>query len=209
MADPLSVFTASLAIVTAAIQSAKDLVTAIQSTRTAPGEVAHICQDIQAFQSALSSFQAILKDKDIIRTVSQDAEMLNMTGNLAIPIQHCERLISDLLKKTRDRLQPNPDGQSFRVVVKNLKWALFTKREVKELRAFLEDAKSTLNYARGAITMCVARPFTFFVEITDKVKARCSAVSGTKQTPIRLALQFGSWIAFASASAKLYRGRDC
>lgn len=156
MSDPLSVFTASLTVAAAAMQSAKDLVDVIKSTRSAPEEMAHITQDIEAFQSAISSFQAILRVEDIVRTVSQDAAMFDLIRNLAIPVQHCERLIRELLQKTRSRLQPNADGLSFRVVTKNLKWGLFTKREVTELRGLLQDAKSTLSFARETIMMYAA-----------------------------------------------------
>ena len=154
MADPLSIFTATLAVATAVLSSTNELVTVVRSIKDAPAEVNRVFQDVQAFHSAIVSLQNIMNSEDALKIAADDATMLGTLRGLEVPLHNCEVLIQKLLRKTKDRRYASSDTPKARVA-RNLKWGLFTKREVRELRASLQDARFTLNHAKSNMTMFV------------------------------------------------------
>ena len=115
--------------------------------------MASISQDMQAFQSVVLSLQILLEDEEIANHIAKDRRLLDMIQTMECPLQRCCSLVSQLIEKTNDRVALDNPGTGFRIISKHLRWGLFTRHEVTRLRMLLSEAKSTLNSARGAVTM--------------------------------------------------------
>ena len=153
MADPLTIFATSLALLTTVVQSSNAFLEITGSVKSAPAEILSISQDVKAFQAVVLSLQTILEDGEIATQIAEDRVLLNVIQTMDSPLRSCSSLVSQLIVKTRDRTTPDTNGTGIRIVAKNLEWGLFTRHEVTRLRGLLSDSKSTLNSARGAVTM--------------------------------------------------------
>ena len=155
MADPLSIFLSTLAIITAASQSVKGLFAIIKSIKGASSEILFISRDLQAFQSVIFSLRSILEDEDTAAIIAGDCVMLEATTNLDGPLESCQILLDKMLTTASRRLEPQSSGKRLQIVARNLRWGLFTRRELKNLRRSLQEAKHTLSSALAIVAMFV------------------------------------------------------
>ena len=152
MADPLSIIASVVGTATAVVQSAKALFELVDDIKGGPQEIKSISQDARAFYAVVFSLNVALKEEKIKDVVGGDEDMVEMIRNLQSPLANCQMVLGELMVKMQKRMKPSPDGKGFQISVNNVKWALYTKSEVRDLQSRLEAAKSTLDGALGAVT---------------------------------------------------------
>lgn len=148
MADPLSIIAGIAGIATAALQSSKTLFELINDIKGCSEEIKMISRDVHAFYSITYSLNAILKEKVIVDAISDDEVIVEMISNLSDPLSNCQAVLAELTLKIQRNPNAGSDGKWCRM---SLKWALFTKGEVKTLQSHLEAAKATLSSALDAL----------------------------------------------------------
>ena len=145
MADPVSMLGAVWAVTVTVLNSTQELIKLIRSVRGAPEDMIFISQDLQAFKSVLLSVQAIVTEMKTTKTSRKLHCRPDIVQNLIEALENSSNLISRLVLKTQNRIEPTAESGRFQIIPKNLKWGLFTKQEAKNLRDFLDSAKTTLN----------------------------------------------------------------
>ena len=152
MTDPLSISVASLTLVSAAIASSRELIELINSMRLAPNEITTMSRDLQAFQTVLLSMEAVLRDLTKANIVVQDPTIINMIQTLDAPMENCRRLVSQVTTRIKSA-QNTGRNSRFRTLPQLFRWELYVKHEVRELRRYLQESKSTLSTANGIVTL--------------------------------------------------------
>ncbi|KAL8867528.1 MAG: hypothetical protein Q9174_005609, partial [Haloplaca sp. 1 TL-2023] len=152
MADPLSGIAGVVGIATAAIRSSKALFDLVNDTKRAPTEIKAIARDVYAFASIVLSVSATLK-RDIVRgSYGDDESVAEAIGNIRLPLSNCHTVLEDLIAGLQKGSKLSSVANKSQRAFINLKWAVFTKNEIKELRDRLEAAKSTLDVALSVIS---------------------------------------------------------
>ena len=136
-----------------AVQSAKNLCEMVQSIKNAPRELQTISDETHTFSAVVRDLQLALADSQIEVYVKHDEGMVARVANLKDPLTRCSQLLEQLVVKVGSYLKPTEDGQGSRLgSLERGKW-FFTKNEVAQLIANLENSKRTLDLAMGSITM--------------------------------------------------------
>ena len=150
MADPFSTVGCVLGILSslAAIsQAVKDIV---DNFKGASHEIRCLSRDIHAFFSLVHSLGIALREQDVRDVVESDGAILSQIHDLKESLRNCRDVLTKLMVK-HEKFQQKGDSTCFR----KLRWAIFTKDEVRTLQLSLETMKSTLNAALNTVTMCV------------------------------------------------------
>ncbi|KAG8527797.1 uncharacterized protein KY384_007951 [Bacidia gigantensis] len=192
MADPFSIFAGVLATAAAAIKSAKTVHEVAKGIKGASQEVQAIARDADSLHHTISLLHATLKHKEVRAKYFEDGELLEMVICLQSPLSNCEVVLQELIFRLRKQLKLFRKGTGDWSGLKSVKWALFTKNDIKELQLRLETAKATLNTALSGVS--VYEPSSTFVTAdTDRGKIVCdltaTLVNGTIEKPKDL---FGS-----------------
>jgi hypothetical protein len=77
-----------------------------------------------------------------------------MIRNLADPLRECRAVLTDLMVKMGKHAKSSK-GKGSGINFGSLKWALFTKGEVRDIQLHLGTTKSTLNSALDAVQLYV------------------------------------------------------
>ena len=155
MVDPLSVVASVIGVATAALQSSKTLSILINDIREASEEIDLVSRDVLAFASVVSSLKLMLGETKIQDAVSGDNTMIEVIGNLRHPLDNCETALQNLSSKLSNQLEYR-NSRTFRATGVRLRWALFAKKEAKDLQSRLGFTKATLSAALNAITTYVS-----------------------------------------------------
>ena len=161
MADPLSVVAGVISIATVAIQSSKILSMLINDIKEASEEINVVSHDVLAFASLVSSLKLALEETKIKDAISSDGAMIEVIGNLHHPLDNCEAALQALSSKLSNELEYRK-GRTFRATAVSLKWALFAKKEAKDLQSRLGVTKATLSAALNTITTYVFQITSFY-----------------------------------------------
>ncbi|KAL8930145.1 MAG: hypothetical protein Q9208_000762 [Pyrenodesmia sp. 3 TL-2023] len=151
MADPISIIAGVISIATVVVQSSKALSKLIDNVKETPQEIRAVARDVHAFRSILS-LKIALEETDVKNAVSRDTALVEMIGNLSHPLTNCEGALQSLMTKIQRGFDAS-EASTFRKSAQSLKWAMFAKTEIKDVRSRLEATKSTLNTALETITM--------------------------------------------------------
>lgn len=154
MADPISIIAGVISIATVVVQSSKALSKLIDNVKETPQEIRAVARDVHAFRSIVSSLKIALEERDVKDAVSRDTALVEMIGNLSHPLTNCEEALQSLVTKIQ-RGFDGSEGSTFRKSARSLKWGMFAKTEIKDVRSRLEATKSTLNTALETITMYI------------------------------------------------------
>ena len=147
MTDPLSIITATINIAAAVISSSKAINEFVSSIRDAPNEIKLVARDVQALYPVVS-WCAFMREKEIRELVSTDESLMETVVNLRKPLGNCEYVLGRILVKL-ERL-PYRRSNGVRVIdvcSLGIKWALFEKGEMRDLKVSLEATKETLHFA--------------------------------------------------------------
>ena len=155
MADLFSIIAGVVGIATAAVQFSKTLFDLMKDIRGAPAEVKAISRDVYAFACIVLTVSATV-EQDVLRGyLSDDGSIVLTIGNLRLPLSNCQAVLEELIAKLQKGSRLSVVNNGSRRAFINLKWVIFTKNEVKELRSRLEDTKSTLAVALSAISYVI------------------------------------------------------
>lgn len=157
MADPFSAIGCVLGILTSLITISQPVIKIVDNIRKAPREIQCISRDIRAFFSIVRSLGITLREQDIRDIVESDRAISDQICNLEEPLRNCRDVLTDLMVK-HEGFEQKGALRGFR----KLRWAIFTKDEVRSIQSSLEPMKSTLNSALNAVTM--------YVEVRDDEK---------------------------------------
>ena len=144
--DPFSITAGVVGIAAAVCQSSKKLVGLVDSIKEGPEQIQAISRDARAFQTIVYSLHSVLKEQDVHFLVHNDADLIHIIGNLALPLGNCQDVLHRLTVKLNAYLKPSSDGQGFR-----MKWGSSAKSQIRDLMTELGWNKDTLNNALGAI----------------------------------------------------------
>ena len=118
-----------------------------------PEELKSISEDTRTFSAVIYDLQTALADRHVEDFVKHDDRMVARVANLKDPLTRCSKLLDQLLNKVQSYLMPTEAGQGRRFgSLERGKW-FFTKSEVIELVANLNNSKSTPDLAMDSITM--------------------------------------------------------
>jgi hypothetical protein len=170
MTDPLSIIAGVIGITAAAITSSKAFFELVNDIKGVPEEIRSVSRDVHAFYSIIFSLNVTLKEDDVKYVISGDEAMVEMTRNLAGPLDNCRAVLGELMVKIQKGFKPGSEGKGSRMSSINVKWTLFTKSEIRDLQLRLEATKSTLGSALDAVTTYVTLPTSRTVGNTDDVK---------------------------------------
>lgn len=152
MTDSFSVVTGVLGILSSVIATSKSVTETLNDISEASNEIRCLLEDCHAFYSVVRSLDIALREQNVQDTVGSDPAILDMISNLADPLRNCRAVLTDLMVKMRK--QPRlPDGKGSSMSLGNLKWALSTKGEARNIQLRLETTKSTLNNALDAVKL--------------------------------------------------------
>ena len=153
MADPVSLVLGVASITVQVVQISKSLLEIIADIKEAPGDIKIICKDVHAFYNVISSWNTVLRDKNVQLNIITNETLTETLGNLTAPINNCRNILGRLsvkLEKLRNsRLGSRVDRSSF----VGVKWSLFSKNEIGKLRQMLEAEKLTISVALNVINM--------------------------------------------------------
>ena len=150
MANPFSTVACVLGILSslgAISQAVKSIVDCVKS---ASHEIRCLSRDIHAFFSLARSLDIALRERDVRDIVERDGALLSQIHDLKESLRNCRDVLTKLMVK-HEKFQQKGHSTCFR----KLRWAIFTKDEVRSLQLSLETMKSTLNAALNPVTMCV------------------------------------------------------
>ena len=156
MADPLSIVGAIIAVATTAIQTSKFLVELIEDIKGSPREVKSISRDAHAFYSIIFSLIATLKEERVRHIVSRDETVMELVRNLDKPLSNCQAELGDIMLKIQRQLILGFNANGSGMCFIKIKWAFFTKTELRASHLRLEANKSTLCAALNAFSMYAA-----------------------------------------------------
>ena len=150
--DSISILACVVETATTGVQSSKKLYELLDDVKNGPEEMYTISQHARALHAIMYSLEVALKDDDLQSLIEDDHELINAVENLQQPLRNCHRMLAQLMIKIAGRLKPQPDGNGFRFSSYDIKWAMFTKRDVKSILRRLEANTSALKTGVGAIT---------------------------------------------------------
>ena len=151
MAERFSIFASVLAITSAAIKSSINLFEIANGIKTGSKEIEAISRDAKSIYCTISSLHATLRNGKIRAGNFEDDAMLEMIKSLAPPLSNCETVLADLVFKMQKLLKLNTKDVGDWTGVTSVKWVLYKKNEIKDVRLRLEAAKSTLNTAMNGV----------------------------------------------------------
>ena len=151
--DPLSIVAGVGAVATLAAQSATFFAQILKSINGAPAEVKTISRDVHAFYAVVFSLNTLLKDDEVMSAISTDASMVALVGSLATPLENSQALLTEIMMKMNKHHKARGGLQTRKLTKINLNWALYNKKEIRDLQLQLEATKSTLNTALSVISM--------------------------------------------------------
>jgi hypothetical protein len=154
MADPFSVIAGVLGILSSVIATSKAVTEIVNDVGEASNEIRCLSNDCHAFFSIVRSLDIVLREQDVQDIVRSDAAILDMISNLVDPLRNCRAVLTDLMVKMRKQAKL-PEAKGSCMGFESLKWALFTKGEVRSIQSRLETTKSTLNSALDAVKLYV------------------------------------------------------
>lgn len=150
MADPFSITTGVLGILSSLIALSQPVIKIVDDFRKSSSEIRYLSRDIRALFSVVRSLDIALREQDIRDIDESDGAIFYQTRNLEDPLRNCRDVLTNLMVKNEE-LEQRRASISFR----KLRWAIFTKGEVRSTQLRLETTKSTLNSALNAVTMYV------------------------------------------------------
>ena len=150
MADPFSAIGCVLGVLSSLIAISQPVIKIVDNVRKASHDVRCLSRDIRAFFSVVRSLDISLREQDVRDIVESDEGILFQIRNLEESLRNCRDVLTDLMIK-HEELEQKGDSMGFR----KLRWAIFTKGEIRSLQLPLETMKSTLNSALNAVTMYV------------------------------------------------------
>lgn len=159
MADPFAIVAGVISIAAVVVQSSKALSKLIDNVKEAPQEIRAVARDVHAFRSIVSSLKIALEERDVRDAVSADSTLVEIIGNLSHPLTNCEEALRSLVSRIQ-RAFDGCEGSTYRKSALSLKWGMFAKTEIRDVRSRLEATKSTLNTALETITMY--NPLSYF-----------------------------------------------
>ena len=133
-----------------ALEASKVLLDLVNDIRKAPTEIRSVSKDIHAFYSIVFSLDIALRERDVQAVLQNDEAMVEMLGNLTVPLDSCRTVLGELMLKIQKLLKHGSKGKG--LFVSSLRWSLFNKNEIKQLQVRLETLKSTFSSALDAIT---------------------------------------------------------
>ena len=151
MADPLSISTGVLAVVTAVMQSSKKLVAITKDIKTGSEEIRAIFREVQSLHQIICLLQAALKAIERERVNIGEDFILEMLPAVMNPLSNCEIVLVEIAKKLQKILKYGSKATGERTGVIGLRWALYVKSDVKDLQIRLEAEKTTLSTALSGI----------------------------------------------------------
>jgi Fungal N-terminal domain of STAND proteins len=154
MADPFSVITGVLGILSSVIATSKAVIEIVSDVGEASKEIRCLSKDCHAFFSIVRSLDIALREQDVQDIVESDAAILDMISNLADPLRNCRAVLTDLMVKMRKHTKSS-EGKGSGINFGSLKWAVLAKGEIKDIQLHLETTKSTLNSALDAVQLYV------------------------------------------------------
>lgn len=147
MTDPLSIITATINVAAAVISSSKAVSELVSSIRDAPDEIKLVERDVQALYPIVS-WCAFLREKEIRELVSTDESLMGTVVNLRKPLENCRYVLGRILVKLERLLHRSSNGiRAIDVGSLGIKWTLFEKSEMRDLKVSLEAMKETLHFA--------------------------------------------------------------
>ena len=150
MADPFSTVGCVLGILSSLSAISQDVKKIVDNIKRASHEIRCLSRDIHAFFSLVHSLDITLREQDVRDIVEKDGAILSQIRGLQESLGNCRDVLTKLLVK-HEKIQLKGDAPCFR----KLRWAIFTKDEVRNLQLSLETMKSTLNAALNTVTMWV------------------------------------------------------
>ena len=150
MAEPLSSIGSFLGILSSLLTISQAVIEIVDDVRNASHEIRCLSRDINAFFSLIRSLDISLREQDVRDIVESDEAILYQIHILEESLRNCRDVLTKLMVK-HEEFKKKWGCMGFR----NLRWAIFTKGEVRSLQLPLEIMKSTLNAALNAVTMCV------------------------------------------------------
>ncbi|KAK0515444.1 hypothetical protein JMJ35_001478 [Cladonia borealis] len=169
MADPFSSIGSFLGILSSLLTISQAVIEIVDDVRNASHEIRCLSRDIHAFFSLIRSLDISLREQDVRDIVASDEAILYQIHSLEESLRNCRDVLTKLMVK-HEEFKKKGDCMGFR----KLRWAIFTKGEVRSLQLPLEIMKSTLNGALNAVTM--------FVSIRVLAMIRSSATSATRNS---------------------------
>lgn len=150
MADPFSPIGCFLGILSSLQTISQVVIAIVDDVRNASHETRCLCRDIHAFFSLIRSLDIALHEQDVRNIVESNEAILYQIQSLEESLRNCRDVLTKLMVK-HEEFKKKGDSMGFR----KLRWAIFTKREVRNLQLPLETMKSTLNSALNAVNMYV------------------------------------------------------
>ena len=150
MADPFSSIGCVLGILSSLGAISQAVIKIVDDVRKASHELRCLSRDIHAFFSLARSLDIALREQDVRNIVESDEAILYQIQSLEESLRNCRDVLTKLMVK-HEEFEKKGDSMGFR----KLRWAIFTRGEVRSLQLPLEIMKSTLNGALNAVTMCV------------------------------------------------------
>lgn len=150
MADPFSPIGCFLGILSSLQAISQAVIQIVDDVRNASLDIRCLSRDIHAFFSLIRSLDIALREQDVRSIVESNEAILYQIHGLEESLRNCRDVLTKLMVKHEEFRKKN-DCMGFR----KLRWAIFTKGEVRSLQSPLETMKSTLNSALNAVNMCV------------------------------------------------------
>lgn len=122
----------------------------VEEVRRASSEIRCLSTDLRAYFSIVRSLDIALREQDIGDIDQSVGAIFHQIRNLEDPLRNCRNVLTGLMVKHEESEQKGA-LMGFRKV----RWAIFTKGEVRSIQLRLDTMKSTLNSALNTVTLYV------------------------------------------------------